>query len=67
MTHTVMVACGRCRGIGAIDDVACCPSCGGIGRVAQRRKPVLTSTVHGQTFFRGALVSQNYRHKGTKR
>lgn len=61
-----MSACAMCNGLGQTD-VGTCPQCGGIGRVAQRRKPVLTSTSRGQTFFRGALVSQNFKLKGTKR
>lgn len=60
-----MIACTACTEGMTASGV--CQRCGGVGRVAQRRKPVLTSTSRGQTFFRGALVSQNYKLKGTKR
>lgn len=66
MNKVRMVACAMCNGLGNTD-IGTCPQCDGIGRVAKREKPMLTSTTHGQTFFRGALVSQNFNRKGTKR
>lgn len=60
-----MIACNACTD--GMTATGVCARCGGMGRVAQRRKLVLTSTSRGQTFFRGALVSQKYTAKGTKR
>lgn len=61
-----MAKCAMCDGLGYLD-TGTCSQCGGVGKFAQRRKLVLTSTSRGQTFFRGALVSQKYTAKGTKR
>jgi DnaJ-class molecular chaperone len=61
-----LMTCDLCDGSGQALTVIC-PRCDGIGKIAERVKRVLPSTSRGQTFFRGALVTQKHTAKGPKR